>query len=147
MTGVVRRATPEDKPRLLILAEQFLRSAPHITSQPTNTDHLGHVIDKCFAEGAVFVVDEPETGVVGMFGMVFGNHPLTLEVTAFEVVWYMLDGFRGGSAALRLFKSAEEEARQAGATVLQVGSPNDKLDRVLERFGFTRREATYYKTL
>jgi GNAT superfamily N-acetyltransferase len=131
---------------LVLLAEQFRRDAPNTLTAVPDSTQLGIVVDTLMERGVLLVVDT-DGEVTGMFGMLLGPHPLTSEPTAFEVAWFVAERARGGRTAFELFEAAELEARNRGALILQVGSPHARLDRVLERLGYARREVTYFKRL
>ena len=142
----IRKATSGDRDRLIELACAFRREFPTTNRIEPDPTQMGMVVDACLDYGCI-LVSEDDGGITGLFAMLVGSHPLTMENMAFEVAWYVDPAARGGSAAMRLVKDAEEEARTRGADVMQIGSPNDSVSKTLGRLGYGRREVEYTKEL
>ncbi len=154
---VIRKATIGDREAIVELATTFLEEVGYHDS----TVAAAGIVDRClsaalpadacdndtdavaFGEGGgLFVIDRDGT-VDGFFGFIIGDHPITGELTAFELGWYVRQGHRRGTQGIRLLLVAREAATRLGAAVLQVSALDDRLGRFLETYAFEKRESTY----
>ncbi len=146
----IRRATLDDRPRLVELAIAFRREFANARAVQPDPTQMGMVVDQCLEKGVVFVdeVDFDQAPVItGMLAVIFGEHWLTQEPTAFEAAWYVDLEFRRGPAGLRLLKAGEKVAAENGADVFQVGAPNESVANLLRKLGYAQREVTFGKEL
>ena len=94
--------------------------------------------------GAVFVSEHDGT-VVGMIGLILFEHPITGEVTATELFWWVEPEHRGHG--LRLLKRGEQWAHASGARAVQMIAPTPDLGRLYERLGYSFMESGYQKAI
>ncbi len=97
--------------------------------------------------GVVFVAEQSPSEVIGMIALLVVDHPMSHELVATELVWWMDPDYRGGRAALALLHEAETWAKLQGAKRLQMIAPSEKVCRFYEKLGFERVEVAYMRNL
>ena len=143
----VRLAQADDRAAVLVMAQHFLASTPY--GADAGGDAIGRLVDLLVTRpdlGCGFVMAS-DTGLVGMIGVVLFPHLLSGACTAAEVVWWVEPEARTTRAGVQLLAAAEAWARRQGATIFQMGSWNDDLDRFYARRGFHPRERLWEKSL
>jgi GNAT superfamily N-acetyltransferase len=144
---MIREATHADIPRLVEMGTRFIASTPYRTklalNQATLTTAMQRLIDSPLA---VLLVADVERHVVGMLAVVAAEHPLSGQVTAGEVFWWVDPAYRG-RLGMRLLQVGEAWARARGAAVLQMIAPDDRVARLYRRRGYSKLEETYQRTL
>ena len=147
----IRKATQQDLLDLSILSKQFAREAKqngyNITFDTVKfTDSFSKVIDN---PDYFYYLAEVNKEVVGFFlGAVF--KPLFSEdILAVEMFWWLEKEYRGNKVALKMLKSFETWAKEAGASEVSVSDLQglQSLDNLYGRLGYTRSEVTYKKDL
>jgi hypothetical protein len=98
------------------------------------------------------LVAEDGAKVVGVFAMAIAPHFYSGEVTACELIWYVLPEHRSGHnlrtmPGLMLLREAELYARSVGATRMQMTAPTDGSDAAYKRLGYHRLEIGYQRSL
>ena len=94
--------------------------------------------------GAVFVVEQQDT-VVGMIGLLLFENPITGELTASELFWWVEPEHRGHG--VRLLKRGEQWARASGAQKIHMIAPTPAVGHLYERLGYGYLEAAYQKAI
>jgi len=91
-------------------------------------------------------VAEDNEGIYGIIIGILGEHPFLNEVYATELAWYLEEGRRGGTAAIKLLKTFVDWSKYKGATQIVMGDIVPLLDNkdLYERLGFTLVERSYY---
>jgi GNAT superfamily N-acetyltransferase len=92
----------------------------------------------------VFVADQ-DGELAGMLGMVVYRHPISDEVFASEVFWWVEPEHRG--CGVRLLKAAERWAQRHGATQLQMIAPTPQVAQLYQRLGYSEVETLYQRAL
>jgi len=141
----IRPAAEPDVPRIAEMGARFIDAEyPHAVR--FDAAQLAATTRQLIAHGLVLVA-EAAAGVVGMLALTTYPHPLSGDLIATEVVWWMEPEARGGRAALKLFAAGEAWARAQGATQLQMIAPSDKVGAFYERLGFGKIETHYQRAL
>lgn len=144
---MIRRATHADIPRLVAMGERFIGDV-YPAALTFNGDALAALSKQLIdGVGVVFVAEHANGDVLGMIALIAVAHPMSGEMVATELVWWIDPEARGGRAALALLAEAEEWAKLQGATRLQMIAPNDKVCRFYERLGFEKVEVAYMRNL
>lgn len=141
----IREATEADVDALVTMGTHFLGSvyAEKIRANP--------VALRRFSEGllaspdAVIYVAEVHGAVVGMMGLMRYVHPMSGELTASEVMWWVNPERRG--CGVRLFRVGEAWAAASGATVIQMIAPSPDVERFYARVGYEPVERTYQRRI
>ena len=99
------------------------------------------------SESAAIFVAERSGQVVGMIGMSAFVHPLSFQMAAHEVFWWVNPEARGSAAAIRLLHAGETWARAQGATVVQMVAPDAAVGVIYQRLGYQAIETMYQRRL
>lgn len=145
----IRRARSADVPTIVVLGIRFITESPFRGLIIPDPDNLRAIVDALLAHGYVAVAERAPFGVVGIFGAQLQVHPMSGEVVATEVVWYVDPAHRRSSAGGRLLAAAERWAREAGAVRVQMIQPagNDRLADHYRRRGYVEVETVWQKNL
>lgn len=140
-----RQAVRSDIPHMTVMGVHFLRAsqyASHIVENPDAMfDLLAKLIDA--EDGVVFVSGEDRPQ--GMIGAHLFRHPISGEIMASELFWWVEPEHRG--AGLPLLRALEAWARSRGAAKLQMIAPDDRTGRVYGALGYAKLETTFQKAL
>lgn len=143
---MIRHATHEDIPQIVRMGANFIDDV-YPAAITFNADTLATLTAQLIdGTGAVFV-SENDHDVDGMIALIIVRQPMSGELVATELVWWMNPEARGGRTAIRLLSQAEAWAKAQGATRLQMIAPNDKVCQFYEQLGFKRVEVAYMRAL
>ncbi len=143
---MIREAIAADIPRLVEMGRRFIRESSYRGRIAMNPHALKRLMEGLVAlpSGAVFVT--PDTGkITGMIGVHIYNHPMSDELVAAELFWWVEPEARG--CGVKLLKRAERWASNMGASRLQVVAPNDRVASLYQRRGFAKLEVQYERSL
>lgn len=98
------------------------------------------------ADAGSVLVATSDTELVGMIVMALFENPITAELTATELAWWVEPAHRGG-AGIRLLKRAEAWARGQGARKVQMVAPTPQVEDLYARLGYGYLEAAYQKAI
>lgn len=143
-TTTIRAATHDDVDAMVAMGRQFLATEypGRLMDNPEQLARLTHqLID---GDSSVVLVAEREA-VIGMIACVAYAHPMSGELTAAEMFWWVDPAHRG--CGLRLFRAAERWAREQGAQMFQMIAPSPEVERLYQRLGFTKIETIYHRSL
>lgn len=143
-----REAVLADVPALVAMLRQFIGSADYGHYLADNAAAAERLITRMVTSDTmrVFVVTLP-TAVVGMLGVTLYAHPMSDEVMASEVFWWLDPAHRGNG--VWLLRRAERWARSCGAVRMQMMHPVSKprVGEIYEAVGYSRLEVSYQKDL
>lgn len=142
---MIRNATMEDLPQILLLGEEFYNSTIHAELSkycPETTEKtLIHLIEQ--DAGILVVLDDGE--VRGMAGALLYPAYMTGELTGQELFWWCSKKGKG----LRLLDEIEKQAKEKGAKTFTMLSMDnltpERLDKIYLGKGYNRSEHTYVK--
>lgn len=142
---MIRNATKEDVPQILILGEQFYNATIHSEFSPfcpeSTAATLNHLIDD--ENGILVVLDDGE--VKGMAGALLYPNYMTGEKTGQELFWWCSARGKG----LGLLDDMESQAKEKGAKSFTMISMDnlfpERLDKIYLGKGYNRSEHTYVK--
>lgn len=143
----IREATLADLPTLVAMGREFLQSVypRRFADAPAQLEAFGQAM--LTSDGQrLLLAAEQDAQVVGMMGLVVYPHPMSGDVIAAELFWWVSPTHRG-SAGARLLRQAETWAKNKGAAVLQMVAPSDAVASFYERIGFDRVETVYHRAL
>lgn len=142
---ILRLATADDVDALVAMGERFLESV-YARKIHANADSLrAFSLGLIASPDAMVYVAESHSRVIGMMGMMRYVHPMSGELTASEVMWWMDPDRRG--YGVRLFRVGEAWAHGSGATVIQMIAPSPEVERFYERVGYEPVERTYQRRI
>jgi GNAT superfamily N-acetyltransferase len=145
----IRPVTSDDVPDVLRMARRFLSSDGPYHGRIAVNDASVCALATLLMDGGerLGLVAESGGQVVGMFGMFCFTHPITNERVAAELCWWIDPEARGSRLALQLLRTAETWARDAGAQVIEMIAPDERVAQLYDRIGYERTDVHYRKTL
>jgi GNAT superfamily N-acetyltransferase len=155
---VIRPATDADVPRIVEMAERFYPESPYPAIYgdmgPNQAAGLALVAmrgHEQHIEPGVLLVAEEGDELVGMVCLAKDRATFNPAVTiASELVFWIEPEHRGGMAAVRLLKAAEDAARERGIEVNRMAvlsSSPPQAAALYERMGYALTESYYSKRL
>lgn len=148
---IIRQAVRSDVPALLAMGQAFLDATPYGRLFHATPESLLELIKIVFAFGdqAAILLAIEETGPVGMLVLVAAPHPITGQLYADEVVWWVTPTARGAArAGPTLLRAAEDWARSRNCYMVKMVAPvGSKVGAFYERLGYAAVETAYAKTL
>lgn len=139
----IREATSGDVDALVAMGTRFLGSV-YAQKIRANADALRQFsLGLLASHDAVIYVAERHGAVVGMMGLMRYVHPMSGELTASEVMWWVDPEHRG--CGVRLFRVGEAWATAPGVTVIQMIAPSPDVERFYARVGYEPVERTFQK--
>lgn len=143
---MIRPATSEDIPRIVAMGLTFLRASSYRSIFLENAEQIAALATRLIGspDGDVLLV-ERDAQVVGMIGMVVFDHFISGQRTASEVVYWVDEAARG--AGVRLLRAAEQWAKTHDAVLMQMISPEPRVDLLYQRLGYAQIERIFQRTL
>lgn len=153
----IRKATIEDIPRIVEMAQRFYPESPYPALYGDMPDTQAAGLALIAMNGAesiepgVMLLAEDAGEVVGMACLCADRatfNPL-VRITS-ELVFWIEPEHRGGMAAVRLLKAAETEAKALGIQVNRMAvlsSSPEQASKLYERMGYTHTESYFSKRL
>lgn len=144
---IIRTATHHDIEAVAAMGRRFLQFAPQAKHTPL-TDEQVVERSRWLIESARVFLAETNGRVVGMLACIIVPTWIAPQVTmAHELAWWVDEDARGSSAAIRLVNAYEQYARDNGAVVISMSDleVNDRVGRMLTKFGYEKAERTYIK--
>lgn len=147
---VIRDATTDDIPSILVMAGEFYKTTCYSTVAPMDEDTVVNLANILFDTG-VFKVADLDGDLYGMIGLVvfpFGFNAKVLS--AHEVVWYVSPDARKLGVAKKLMVEAERVCRSKGVVSIQMlcmaNSP-PQASKMYESLGYELSELNYTKVM
>ena len=143
---MIRDAELLDVEAIVTMAEDFLAGTDYGRHLPTRPQALRAFAERLIAmEDATILLALDAERPVGMLAVWVYRHPMSDELVASELVWWVSPERRG--IGPRLLKRAETWARERGAAVLQMIAPNDRVARFYAACGYELVELAYHRRL
>lgn len=139
----IREATADDLEAVVALGLRFARESEY-ARMPITESSIRTLAAWMFAHGAILLTHKDGVAV-GMVGVSVLPHMLTGRLYGAEVFWWCNPEARGHG--LRLVKAAEAWAREHGAETMQFVAPNERVERLYTRLGYTQIETAFEKDL
>lgn len=147
---VIRDATSEDIPRLVAMGERFLTETVYRDrGVGVNAAAMTRTVLLLLNSptGAVFVAEDAGA-LVAMIGLLLFENPITGELTASELFWWVEPEHRGrGGYGVRLLKRGEQWARTTGAHKIHMIAPTQAVGELYRRLGYDYLETAYQKAI
>lgn len=156
--ATIRPATMDDVPAIVAMAQRFYPDSPYpsIYGDMPEEQAAGLAIVAMYgmAEAGivpgVMLVAERDGVLVGMLCCHIDPATFTPAVIAAELVWWVEPEHRGGMTAVRLLLSGENDAREKGATVINMSalatSP-EEAHMIYMKLGYAPTHTVYTKRL
>jgi len=147
MRAVLREATLEDTPALVRMAEHFIRGTAYADLLTFNEPAIHTLIALVLGHGVIYVT-EIDRALVGMIAIVALPHPVTGELYADELAWWVEPAYRGTSVGPHLLDAAERWALARGAAMMKMIAPvGSSVGAYYLRRGYRPIEIAYGKVL
>ncbi len=142
---MIRKANEGDVRSIVRMGRNFIGTTGyqhHIVANDVQMEVLvRHLID---ADNTTLFVADNGDGPIGMIGCTLFNHPVSGELTASEVFWWVEPNYRG--IGVDLYNKFHEWAKRHDAVKIQMGAPaNTRVGKFYERLGFVEVETLYQK--
>lgn len=146
---MIRAATEADVPEIVRLGSQSLIDGPYagmLKDTPEQSAKLAmETINR--SNGRILLYVNDAGNVAGLLGFVVFPHYFTGELTATEIMLYVLPAERAGGAGLKLMWAGEQQAKEMGAERMGFTAPNEEIGKLYERRGYIKMEVSYLKKL
>jgi GNAT superfamily N-acetyltransferase len=144
---VIRLATNGDVPQIVALGSLSLKGGPYEKLIADNPEHTYKLALQVIHGGGKILVEEEGGKINGLLAFLIVPHPFSGELTATELMWYVLPEARAGGSGLKLLWEAERIAKEAGCKKFQFAAPTDEIGALYKRFGYFQIEVNYLKEL
>ena len=144
---MIRLAENKDIPLMLAMGQRFFDASGYGSETEFNAEDTEQLFTKLM--DAHSLLTDGEGGMIGF--VVFPMFMNTSHVIAQELFWWVDEEKRSSKLGLNLLKAAEATAKELGAKSLLMLSLNDlngeKVNKLYESLGYTKREQTYMRSL
>jgi GNAT superfamily N-acetyltransferase len=146
---VIRRATLDDRARLVELLTHFISSTPYGRILPVRPKYLDELAFRVLRmSSAVTFVAEVDGVLVGMISGFAMEDPAAGVPILDELVWWVEPAHRGTSTiGPRLLKAFETWGRQKGLAWCKMVAPNAEVGAFYARLGYALLETSFVKRL
>jgi len=146
---MIRKATNEDLPEVLIMLTEFYKESGHNTLGEVNYKDLSQFV-RILISDHILIVAEKDRELVGVTGAVLSPMYWNVSNTiAQELFWWIAPKHRRGGVGLKLFEGLEEGVKETTAKVLVMASVDRlnglKVGKFYESQGYAISEHTYVK--
>ena len=142
---MIRWATKEDVPSLLVMAEQFMGEY-YAETLPFNAESMTTLLEGLIDNPSGFLlVSEQEGKAVGTIGVLVYDHPFTGQACSSELFWWVEPAARGSIDSMRLLRHAEKWVKTNRIPWMHMVAPNDRLKSFYKRLGYSELETHFYK--
>ena len=143
---MTREATKADIQKIVDMGARFIGETGYKTQIPQNPVKMRCLVEQLIdAENGLLLVHERNGAVDGMIGVMAFEHPMSGEMVASEMFWWVEPEARG--SGVKLLRLAEAWAHTRGATKMMMIAPTDKVGEFYERVGYERVETTYQRRM
>lgn len=146
----IRKAVPQDFPKILPMAEAFYNTTTHVASIPFDFDSVLDYYLMMLDLGFILVA-ENEGELVGMIGCFVQPFLLNKNYKmCTEAMWYVTPDHRAKTVARELMVSAEEEAEALGCDKMVMSALSTSptgIDAYYKRRGYELSETAYVKEI
>ena len=144
---MIRLAEHKDIPLMLAMGQRFFDASGYGSETEFNAEDTEQLFIKLIESHTLLT--DGDGGMIGF--VVFPMFMNTSHVIAQELFWWVDEEKRSSKLGLNLLKAAEATAKELGAKSLLMLSLNDlngdKVNKLYESLGYTKREQTYMRAL
>jgi len=145
---MIRKAEYADIPRLVEIGRMFFDESKYCDLMDYSVESVGVTMRQLIDNGVIFVADDGN--IFGMLGVL--DYPFYLSNcrTAQELFWWVDPAKRGGGAAIRMLKAAEDWAKSRGCvSMMMIGLSNDggNAEKLYSRMNYQKRETSFVRIL
>jgi GNAT superfamily N-acetyltransferase len=144
---MIRKATLADVPRLVELIVQFITTTDYKDYVRVNSPQIRCMYVRLVQDNnSVVFVSEVDDKVIGLIAMVKYNHPLSGDLVAGELAWWVEPVHRGHG--IELFKAAEKWSHDNKVSSIAMTAPTgNPVEGFYRRQGYTQIETAFQKDL
>jgi|SRR5262245_5230728 len=143
---MIRTATRADVPEIVDLGERHWNESAYGQWMRADREAMASLARAALdTPNALVLVDERETGLVGIIGVVAMPHVYTGVLVMSELFWYVEPEARG--SGVRLLKEAEAWAADNGVQFSTMMAPDERVAQFLGRIGYAPVETHLIKRL
>tara|TARA_R110000803_G_scaffold166755_1_gene230010 strand:- start:3685 stop:4128 length:444 start_codon:yes stop_codon:yes gene_type:complete len=146
---LTRLVTEKDIPAVVDMAREFY--ACTVYEIPFDDESVALNIQLSMEYDLCFIAEsdgEPAGFILGVVSPFLVNRD---HFVCAELAWWVLEPFRNSSAAIKLLKSLENGAKEAGCSSLSMMSLEnmgpDEVDKIYKKLGYTSAERTHVRKL
>ena len=144
---MIREAQESDIPRIVEMGSRSLKEGPYKDQVGDNPDITKQLAwDVISQKGRVLIALE-DGKIIGLLAFILFPHYFSSELTAGELMWYVLPEYRKSFTAIALLRAAERMARELGAKRMQFTAPTDEVAAAYARLGYSQIEVSFQKEL
>ena len=144
---MIRLADKEDLPHIVAMGIRFMNETPYVRYITQDTDKMFELAEKLIdSPNGLLLVNTEADEINGMIGVYAFCHPMSGEIVASEMFWWV-DPEARGLSGVRLLRCAEDWAVKVGAQRMMMIAPNDRVGEFYRRVGYDRVETTYMRRL
>jgi len=144
---MIREAQESDIPRIVEMGSRSLKEGPYKDQVGDNPDITKQLAwDVISQKGRVLIALE-DGKIIGLLAFILFPHYFSSELTAGELMWYVLPEYRQSFTAIALLRAAERMARELGAKRMQFTAPTDEVAAAYARLGYSQIEVSFQKEL
>lgn len=141
----IRTATRRDTAALVRMACRFIAESSYRGLVLADSAHQEKAIAWLHEHGLLLVADVGN-GPVGMLGMAIVPSPVSGELVASEVCWWLEPELRGGTLAVRMWEFAERWAADNDARYVHMLAPHGTtVGEMYRRRGYLPLETVWQK--
>lgn len=145
---LIREAIEADIPEILKLGSRSLLEGPYKDQIKGNPEHAAKLALSILTKGkGRILLSTLDDTITGLLAFILFDHYFSGELTAGEVMWYVIPEARPGGIALKLLWHAEALAKSLGALRMQFTAPTVQVGNIYKRFGYHQIEVSYQKEL
>jgi GNAT superfamily N-acetyltransferase len=144
----IRFAESEDIDAIFRMVLRFIESTEYGNHIKVDGQTLYKTIDQLFShdDHALLVADRSGQ-IIGTIGIIIFRNLYSGIVESTELFWWVEPEHRRTKAGMLLLKKAEMWSRDRGAQYLTMIAPNERIERLYTRRGFTKIETNYRRKL
>lgn len=143
---MIRDATAADVHRLVEMGCRMIRETAYHKRLANNPRSLGNLMRNLIASPNASLRVSDQGGVVnGMIGACLYQHPLSGELVAGELFWWVEPECRG--VGVKLLRDIERWADNHDAVRIQMIAPSDRVAHAYEMMGYQKLETAFQKDL
>jgi hypothetical protein len=144
---MIRLATSADISRIVELGAISMRDGHYAGVFEFNQEQSESTARKIIEGIGKVLLWEVDGVAVGLLSFILFPHFYSGEITAQEVMWYVIKEYRAGGAAMHLFWEAQRMAAALGAVKMQFTAPTEAVGAIYARYGYNQIEVCYQRSL
>lgn len=148
---IIRKATHDDIPRIVEMAERFYASTDYPAIGPASKASLAGLAIITMESGVMLVAQTDHGEVIGMACLFI--EPFTFNpsiLVASELAWWIEPEHRGGALAGRMMRAIENECHGMDVNVIRMATLRNSPPQaaaIYERMGYAQSDSHYMRAI